>query len=241
MTRNTAAALDRALMRALKKIADPDRAVQQQAYMKSEMPFLGVVAPDLRRAAKQVFNEYPLADEASWLEAILTLWRDARYREQRHASIQLAGHPPYRDWLTPRAVPVLEEMVVTGAWWDFVDALATNQFSKLLSTYPEVMKPLLKRWATDDDIWRRRTAILSQLKFKTDTDEALLFHAIEASMVEREFFLRKAIGWALREYSKTKPQVVIDYIKANAGTLSGLSKREGLKALMKQGVVDSVP
>ena len=124
------------MLRALKKIADPDRAVQQQAYMKSEMPFLGVVAPDLRRTAKQVFNDYPLADEASWLEAILMLWRDARYREQRHAAIQLAGHGAYRNWLNPRAVAVLEEMVVTGAWWDYVGALATNQFSKLLATLP---------------------------------------------------------------------------------------------------------
>lgn len=103
------------------------------------------------------------------------------------------------------------------------------------------MKPLLKRWATDDDMWRRRTAIICQLKFKSATDEALLFHAIEASKLSREFFLRKAIGWALREYSKTEPQVIIDYITTNADTLSGLSKREGLKVLLKQGAVSGIP
>ena len=233
--------LRKALVRELRGVADPERALQQQAYIKSQMPFLGVVAPDLRITAKQVFDDHPLASEAAWLEAIAALWRGARYREERHAAIQLAGHGKYRRWLTPNAVPVLEEMVVTGAWWDFVDTLATNHFGTLLANHPKTMKPLLKRWATDDDMWRRRTAILAQLKFKTATDEVLLFYAIQASTTSPEFFLRKAIGWALREYSKSEPQVVIDYIAANAGRLSGLSKREGLKVLLKRGVVDAVP
>ena len=233
--------LRRAILRALRKVSDPERAPLQEAYMKSKMPFLGVVAPDLRKAAKRVFDDHPLVEEAVWLEAITALWRGARYREERHAAIQLAGHSKYRRWLTPNAVPVLEEMVVTGAWWDFVDTLATHHFGTLLANHPKTMKPLLKRWATDNDMWRRRTAILTQLKFKTATDEALLFYAIQASTTSPEFFLRKAIGWALREYSKSEPQVVIDYIAANAGRLSGLSKREGLKVLLKRGVVDAVP
>ena len=233
--------LRKALVRELRKVADPNRALQQQAYMKSQMPFLGVVAPDLRKTAKRVFDDHPLASEAAWLEAMTALWRGARYREERHAAIQLAGHGKYRRWLTPNAVPVLEEMVVTGAWWDFVDTLATHHFGTLLATHPKTMKPLLKRWATDDDMWRRRTAIICQLKFKSATDEVLLFHAVEASKLSREFFLRKAIGWALREYSKTEPQVIIDYITENADTLSGLSKREGLKVLLKQGAVSGIP
>ncbi len=233
--------LRRAILRALRKVSDPERAPLQEAYMKSKMPFLGVVAPDLRKAAKRVFDDHPLVEEAVWLEAITALWRGARYREERHAAIQLAGHGQYRRWLTPNAVPVLEEMVVTGAWWDFVDTLATHHFGTLLANHPKTMKPLLKRWATDDDMWRRRTAIICQLKFKSATDEAQLFHAIEASKLSREFFLRKAIGWALREYSKTEPQVIIDYIAKNADTLSGLSKREGLKVLLKQGAVSGIP
>ncbi len=132
-------------------------------------------------------------------------------------------------------------MVVTGAWWDFVDTLATNHFGLLLANHPKTLKPRLERWATDEDLWKRRTAVIAQLKFKTATDAALLFYAIDASTSSREFFLRKAIGWALREYSKTEPQVVIDYVTANADTLSGLSKREGLKVLLKQGVVSRIP
>ncbi len=84
------------LMQALRKVANPKRAPQQQAYMKSEMPFLGVMAPELRKAAKQVFSDHPLADEAAWLETIAALWREARYREERYAAIQLAGHGKYR-------------------------------------------------------------------------------------------------------------------------------------------------
>ena len=93
-------------------------------------------------------------------------------------------------------------------------------------------------WAKDEHLWVRRTAILSQLKFKLATDEVLLFAAIEHSTPDKDFFARKAIGWALREYSRTKPQTVIDYVRAHQQQLSGLSQREALRLLVKQGVIN---
>ena len=131
---------------------------------------------------------------------------------------------------------MIEEMIVTGAWWDHVDALAGNHMGLMLANDPDTIRPVLWEWATDDmdrggAMWRRRTAIICQLKFKDSTDLDLLFHAIEASIDSSEFFLRKAIGWALREYAKTDPDEVLAFVERHEEQLSGLSKREALKHL----------
>ena len=126
---------------------------------------------------------------------------------------------------------MIEEMIVTGAWWDYVDQLAAKHMGHLLASHPGDVRPVLVSWATGEDIWRRRTAILAQLRFKADTDTGLLFSAIEASISDKEFFLRKAIGWALREYSKTAPGVVAGYVADNHHRLSALSRREALKVI----------
>ena len=231
------ARIRRALLAEFGKVADPARALQQQAYMKSTMPYLGVTMPLLRSAAKAVYKAHTIDEPDTWRNTAIAIWRKAKYREERYAAIMLVSLGPYRKWLTPDVLPMLEEFIVTGAWWDFVDGIATGLFGHLLANYPETLNSLLWAWANDENIWRRRTAILAQLKFKTRTDEALLFHAIEASMDEKEFFLRKAIGWALREYSKSRPEVVIGYVEKHSGRLSNLSKREALKILRKKGSV----
>jgi 3-methyladenine DNA glycosylase AlkD len=238
---STSNAIRRHLLRDLRAVADPTKAPQQQAYMKSDMPYLGVVTPAQRKVARDVFKAHPIADRARWTAAVLDIWRKARYREERYCAIELAGYTAYRQWLTPQAMPMLEELIVTGAWWDYVDAIAINMVGAILADNRDELTALLTRWATDDDMWRRRTAILAQLKFKARTDEALLFHAIESSMDSKEFFLRKAIGWALREYSKTHPDVVVAYVRKHRQRLSPLSKREGLKVLLKQGQVAGIP
>ena len=193
-TKDPASALRNALRREMKTLANPTRAIQQQAYMKSAMPYLGLTAPELTQLLKTLLPAHPLPTEALWQTAVLHLWRKATHREERYAAVALAEYRPYKAWLTPQAVPMLEEMVVTGAWWDFVDHLATRHFFKLRTTHRKEVHKLMRQWARDPDIWRRRVAILFQLKARADTDEALLFHAIEYSMGEKEFFLRKAIG-----------------------------------------------
>src|SRR5262249_22629653 len=126
-------------------------------------------------------------------------------------------------------VPVYEEMIVTGAWWDFVDDIAARRLGPLLREYPRPMKALLRRWSRGPDMWKARARILAQLTFKGATDRDLLYACIEASLGSREFFLRKAIGWALREFAKTEPAEVVRYVRAHDAALSGLSKREALK------------
>jgi 3-methyladenine DNA glycosylase AlkD len=209
--------------------ADPHKAPQMQAYMKSAMPYRGVPAPALRALCREAFAAPRLASFASWRETVLELWRRAAYREERYAAIELTGHRFYRDFQSMAALPLYEELVVTGAWWDYVDVIAAHRVGGLLRRFPAPMTRAMRAWARSDDLWKRRTAILCQLSFKGDTDLDLLYEAIERAMDEREFFLRKAIGWALREYAKTDAAAVVRYVRRHAKRLSPLSQREALR------------
>src|SRR5262249_47545423 len=162
---------------------------------------------------------------------VLTLWRDATYREERYAAIELSGHRYYREFQTLDALPIYEEMIVTGAWWDYVDVLAIHRVGDLLRRFPHPLARTMRAWARGDDLWKRRSAILCQLSFKRDTDLELLYECIEHAMDEPEFFLRKAIGWALREYAKTDATEVRRYVRQHAERLSPLSQREALRRL----------
>lgn len=212
-----------------------------QAYMKSEMPYRGVQTPALRALCREVFSDHPLATQTRWLDTVLALWRRAQYREERYAAITLAGYRAYRDFQTLDALSCYEEMVVDGAWWDYVDAIATRLVGGLLWRYPREMKRRMRVWARGSDIWKRRTAILCQLSFKDATDTGLLHACIEPSLEDRAFFLRKAIGWALREYAKTDPDGVVAFVAANAHRMSALSKREALRNLVKAGHIEAPP
>jgi 3-methyladenine DNA glycosylase AlkD len=125
-------------------------------------------------------------------------------------------------------MPMLEEMVVTGAWWDTVDALA-HIIGDLLRDHPEKMKPLMRRWSSDANMWKRRVSIICQLGFKRETDLDLLYANIEPNLADRDFFIRKAIGWALRQYAWTDPDEIVRYVRAHEARMSGLSRREALK------------
>ncbi|WP_440099423.1 DNA alkylation repair protein [Streptosporangium sp. H16] len=221
--------LQKAVRMALTDVADPAKAPVMQAYMKSSMPFLGVQAAPRRAALKRVFADYPVDTASAWREATLALWRGAEYREERYAAIELTGFRLYRAFQTLDALPAYEEMIVTGAWWDYVDELAVHRVGGLLAAFPDTMRPLMLRWARGTDLWKRRTAILSQNRFKSATDTGLLYACIEPSLSDNDFFARKAIGWALREYAKTNPGEVVRYVDHTR--ISGLSRREALKNL----------
>ena len=235
------AALRRALREALRESANPEKAPGMQAYMKSEMPYLGAQTPVLKAVCRKVFTAHPLETQKHWLDTILAIWRNADYREEHYAAIKLAEHRAYDDFQTLDALPCYEEMVTDGAWWDYVDAIAPRLVGGLLTRYPEEMKTRMLEWARSPNIWKRRTSIVCQLKFKDATDVDLLQSCIEPSMEHPEFFLRKAIGWALREYAKTDSDEVIAYVTENAHRLSTLSKREALRILLKTGDISAIP
>ena len=214
---------------ALKKAADPAKAPKMQAYMKSTMPYRGVSSPEQKAIWKAVFLAHPLSSSREWQEVALTLWREATFREERYGSIALTSLRQYASHRTMDSIPMFEEMIVTGAWWDFVDAIAGRQLGDVLRAEPRRMSKLMRRWARDEDMWKRRSAILCQLTFKRETDLTLLYDCIEPNLADKEFFLRKAIGWALRQYAWTDPREVKRYVKANRARMSNLSVREALK------------
>jgi 3-methyladenine DNA glycosylase AlkD len=217
-----------ALRRELESAADPLKAGSMRTYMKSAMPFYGVQTPALRRICRGVFDAHPLADFEVWRRTVLVLWREARFREERYAAIELTGHRRYRGFQTAAALPMYEEMVVTGGWWDLVDAIA-HRLGDVLRAEPEAMRGIMLEWSRSDSLWKRRGAIICQLGFKSGTDLDLLYACIEPNLSDRDFFIRKAIGWALRDYAWTDPGEVARYVRENETRLSPLSRREALK------------
>ena len=218
-----------ALKRSLQAHADSNAAPLMQAYMKSNMPFYGVKTPQMRKICKDVFSAHPLTSFERWRDTVLNLWRKAKFREERHCAIQLCESRRYLDYQTLDTIPVYEEMIVTGAWWDYVDVIASHRIGYLLKQYPKQLKTLLKQWACCDDMWKRRAAILAQLSYKGDTDLKLLYACIQPSLGSQEFFLQKAIGWALRTYAWYDISEVMAFIEKNKTKLSPLSQREALK------------
>jgi 3-methyladenine DNA glycosylase AlkD len=207
----------------------PGKAAGMQAYMKSAMPFYGVPSTPMRAAVRPVLAAHPVASAEQWRRDVLELWRGASHREQRYAAMVLCGDRRAKAFQTMDSLPMYEELIVTGAWWDYVDDIAAHRLGTLLENEPKPMRAAMLKWSRDDDMWKRRSSIICQLTFKKDTDLELLYACIEASLESKEFFLRKAIGWSLRQYAKSDPKEVKRYVKQNEARLSGLSKREALK------------
>ncbi|OJU40446.1 MAG: DNA alkylation repair protein [Microbacterium sp. 69-10] len=208
----------------LREIADPALAPGQQAYMKSTMPFLGVRVPAVRALVRRLAKGE--TDAALLKASALALWREAHAREERYAALALMALPALRG--DAATLPVHEEMIRSGAWWDYVDEVA-HRLRDLLDADPERFALEMRIWADDEDFWVRRAAIICQLGRKDATDRDLLEYAILTNIDDDEFFIRKAIGWALRDLGKSDP----DWVRAFAEQhpLSPLSRREALKHL----------
>ncbi|HTW15460.1 MAG TPA: DNA alkylation repair protein [Nocardioides sp.] len=221
-----------AIRSALAAAADPERAVGQQAYMKSTMPYRGVTLPALRRLLLPLLAEHPPADRESWEATILELWDEAAFREERYAATALVRHRAAEPWRDRDAVPLARHLIVTGAWWDHVDELAVHLVGAALRADRAALTPVLRAWATDpESLWLRRTAVMCQVGAQAEVDRDLLRFAIEANLDDRTFWLRKAIGWALRDHARTDPDWVRAEVARLGDRLSGLSRREALKHL----------
>lgn len=219
----------------LAALADPAKAADMQRYMKSEMPFRGVPTPERRQLGRRLFAEHPLPDRDAWLAVVQQLWRDAECREERYLAVDLTGHRPYQRWQQADLLPLYQELIVTGAWWDYVDEIAGRRVGPILRADRTAVTPVIHGWATDADRWLRRTSVICQLGAKADTDRELLAACVEANIADPDFFLRKGIGWALREYAKTEPGWVRAFVDAHP-ELSPLSRREAMKHLERDAV-----
>ena len=212
---------------AFEPAADPERAGPMTAYMKGHFPFLGLTTPQRRALAQSAVAGLPAPGEPDVAAVAIAAWA-LDPREYQYA----AGDYTVR-WVrrcSPDFLPVAERLISTKSWWDTVDLLAANVVGPLVAATP-ALRSEMDRWLVSDDLWLARSAILHQLKWKADTDAEWLFAACLTRAADTDFFLRKAIGWALREYTKTDAAAVRRFVADHDAELSGLSKREALKWL----------
>jgi 3-methyladenine DNA glycosylase AlkD len=207
-----------------------------QAYMKSALPFHGIHTPARRQLCTEAIKAQPAPDSETLAATMLQLWREAQFREERYAAMELARVGPHKAWLALPLLPVFEEMIASGAWWDFCDDISSEAIGKLLERHPAAMKPVLRRWAEGSDLWLRRAAMLCQRQLKTSFDAELFYACIlpsigDASPLAGEFFIRKGMGWALRERSYRAAKEVQAFCDEYREQLSPLTLREGLRVI----------
>ena len=227
-----------ALRVALAAAAEPARAAPMQAYMKSALPFLGLDAPSRRRLVVAVSAMHPLADATELIDTVLQLWRGATHREVRYAALDLLRLPRHKNWADKDWLPMLHEMLVSGAWWDHNDEISGHALGLLLQRHPEAMKPVLRAWAGSRNLWLRRAAMLCQRGLQQGFDAGLLYDCILPSAgdsaMAKEFFIRKGMGWALRERSYAAPEEVLAFCAEYHAQLSPLTRREALRVIEKR-------
>ncbi len=174
-----------------------------QRYMKTTQPYWGISSPARRAVLKNTIQQFKTIDRKDWLAAIQILWKTPQ-REAQYIAIDVAH--TWGRWLEPDDLRWIKPMIEGGAWWDFVDPIATLLVGKLLKTHRAIISPEMDRWIKDPSLWVRRAAILSQLNHKTLTDAPKLFDYARLCAHEKEFFIKKAIGWALTPIRTHQPR-----------------------------------
>ena len=208
--------------------ANPEKAGPMAAYMKTDDPFYGVQKQARTAIFKEMGRRFPIDDGEEYEEAVQELWA-LPHREEKYLALAVATG--FRRFITFERIDLYRRLIVEGAWWDFVDEIAGRAVGIVWLDDRSRTTPLMRSWIDDPDMWLRRTAIIGQLKHKDETDRDLLFDFCLRRADETEFFIRKAIGWALREYAKTAPDAVRRFTDAYRDHLSGLSYREATKHL----------
>lgn len=207
-------------------LADAGRANWQKAYLRNQFDFYGVSSPEQQLIRKEVFMEAGVPSPDQVEPMIHELWALPQ-REYQYFGLFLVEKTIKKA--DKDFIPVLEFMIVNKSWWDTVDMIATHHVATHFRRFPDLIPAFIHKWLFSGNIWLQRTAILFQLKYKEKTDTSLLFDLITQLAGHKDFFIRKAIGWALREYSKTDPEKVMGFVNDQA--LSPLSKREALKVI----------
>ena len=206
--------------------ANPEKAKGMQAYMKTDMPFYGVQKPGRIEILRQIEREFAPANREEYEELVTALWQ-LPHREEKYLAQGVAAG--FRQFIVPDSLPIYQRFIDEGAWWDFVDETATHMIRVLVLNHPNETWPVVDSWIGDDIMWRRRAGIICQIGAKERTDTERLFAFCAARAHEREFFIRKAIGWALREYAKSDAEAVAAFVEAHDEQLSALSYREATK------------
>jgi 3-methyladenine DNA glycosylase AlkD len=214
--------------------ADPAKAGPMARYMRDQFRFLGVMSAGQKDAWRAAMAGMPRPlPEPVVVSAALSLW-DRPEREHQYLACTLVNRhaDPGAD-ASPAFLDTLETLITTKPWWDTVDALATRGVGAVVRRHPE-LRSAMDRWLAGDDLWLARSALLHMNRWKADADRAWLFDACLARAADTDFFLRKAIGWALREHSKVDERAVVAFVAAHESELSGLSRREALMWLERR-------
>lgn len=210
------------------KHADPTLSHKMKAYMRNQFEFFGIPSPLRKELTTQFLKEYGYPNEDLVVEVITAMWHMDE-REFQNAALQIMDMRKRKFHLDD--IQLIEQLITEKSWWDTVDHIASNHAGHYFSLFPEQLF-IADRWMASDNFWLQRTAILYQLKYGHNTDTERLFNYINMVADSNEFFIQKAIGWSLRQYSKFNPEAVIHFV--NTTSLSKLSKREAFKVLNRK-------
>jgi 3-methyladenine DNA glycosylase AlkD len=216
---------------AFKMHANPANAIQMQKYMKDKFAFYGINSLLRKEIYKAHKNQHGLIPEKQTSEIVGWCW-EAPEREYQYFAMEFLGKKQRK--VHSEIIGLYEHMITNKSWWDTVDFVAANLVGSYFKQYPKSTREFTNKWMSSGNMWLQRTSLLFQLKYKAETNTTLLSSFIQSLSLSNEFFIRKAIGWVLREYSKTDADFVVQFVKTNA--LSGLSEREALKWLRNKGV-----
>ena len=221
------ARMEEAIVEMFSAHRDPSRAEGMSAYMKHRFPFLGISSPERRRLAQMALAGMPRPEERDLGDFARGCWNRPE-REYQYAAIDQLRRATKR--LSEEFLTELRWMIITKPWWDSCDPLSGTVVGGILRRFPE-SAPVMEEWISHENLWLRRAALLHQLKWKEDCDQERLFRFCLLTMDEKDFFIRKAIGWALRQHARIAPREVGAFLVEHRERLSGLSFREAAKHL----------
>ena len=213
----------------LRKAANPQKAREMQAYMKTDQPFYGVPAPERRRLFRAATKKHPITSRREYDQVILELWQGT-HREEMYQALEVAER--YKSYRDGESLPLYERLIDTSPNWDTLDWIAGKMISTLILVNRQLELRLVA-WSESPNLWVRRAALLAHLRHREQTNTFLLSDTILKLAHEKEFFIRKAIGWVLRDYSYANPGWVKKFVKQHDGKLSSLSRREALKHIKR--------
>lgn len=220
------------LLKVFEANKNADNAVGMAKYMKDKFQFFGIKTPERKKLVQELIKQNGFPKEEELEQIILDLWADPN-RECQYVAVSLLEKAIKRNYKLDY-ISISEKLITDKSWWDTVDGLAGWVVGSKLKNHPNELE-ITERWMKSGNIWLQRTCLLFQLKYKEETDTELLSSFIERLKNSDEFFIQKAIGWILREYSKSNKEFVINFIEKN--DLANLSKREGLKWLKNKGMI----
>ena len=212
----------------LKKNSDPDNASYMTDYMRGQFQYFGVKTTLRRDVLKQVISEHKAELNDNIRDITLNLYKLPQ--RELHVSATEIFEKNLRKTYLKKDIAIIEKLITQNSWWDTVDFIAKQILGKYLLRYPEEIPNVISKFSASKDMWLNRSAILFQLGYKSNTNQDILFKQCEIHKHSDEFFIQKAIGWALREYGKTNPNSVLNFV--NLATLKPLSHREAIRNII---------